>query len=152
MFNIFRRLKAAVMEFFGWREATPPTQDPKPETKTVEMKATATPEPETGIAQMVRNAYRNANELAGAIMLPDKIGQAYAKVSKAGHQAKWAVSHPKLALAKAHGFCASLWHAGAAWVAKAAACISAPGVIAAVGVVLVAGICVAAMMHGGPAT
>jgi hypothetical protein len=138
--------------FFDWlfrrHKAAPSAQEAKSEPKCEETKATETPERHAGVGQTVVSIYRTTNEVAGAILLPDKIGQCYAKLGKAAHRAKWAISHPKLMLAKAHGFFASLWHGGAAWIANAVACVSLPTAIAAAGLVVVAGICVVAMMHG----
>jgi hypothetical protein len=150
MFNPFRKIWAFITKPFRRRKAENPIQQPQCEMRSTKPVENADVEPRSSVGQMLVKAYRATNEVAGAIMLPDTVHHAIPKVKVAWHKIGWAVAHPKLAAAKAYGWCASLWHTGAGWLANAAAFLATPSVIAGVAVVVVGVICIAAMMHGTP--
>ena len=148
MFHPLRAIGNFFKRLFSRRDTTAATERVQTEAQFA-MKSPA--EPERSVGQTVVKIYRTTNEVAGAIMLPDKMEQCFDKLMHAKHKVAWAATHKKLVLAKVHGFFSSLWHAAGGWIAKAAACLSSPGVIAAAVVVIVGVVFIVAMMHGGGA-
>ena len=149
MFYFFSAIGNFFKRLFGRRDTAAPTEQAQAQAQFAQPEMNSSAERKRSVGETVVKIYRKTNEVAGAIMLPEKMEQCIEKLVHAKHKVAWAVTHKKLVLAKVHGFVSLLWHAAGGWIAKSAACLWSPGVAGAAVVIIVGVIFIVVTMHSG---